>query len=516
MNKIELLLPAGNWDLLKAAINNGADAVYLGVKEFNARRRADNFELDELDKVVLYAHERGVKVYCTLNILIKNSEITKFFETLKQIYLAGTDAIIIQDIALLNIIKETFPEMEVHISTQAGINNTNFLELVKNADRIILPRELSSDEIKKLSGKKDAEIFIHGAQCFSYSGKCLFSSCLGGRSGNRGLCAQPCRKKYNGEYLLSMKDLCLAKKIPEIIEMGIVSLKIEGRVRSINYVEAAAKFYRSAIDSYYKRDFKLNNELFKELELAFNRGFTQGYYSKEKEIISSDSGKSRGLFLGTIREDGQIKLEEDIEIDDGIGIWLKNRIDGAIIKRIENRRTQVDFAKKGETVNIFIRANPETNIYKTSTLKRPKRINFEKNKPIENEKRKLEDIKSKIFEIKETNNTISKKELLVRVHSKTDGLEAIKTGADHVFYNIFEHDFEEKFGAYIPIILNDEEIKQAIELIEKHQIKDILVGNLGAYAALKSNKELNLYLDYSNNVFNDLDLEYYKKYENTT
>ena len=210
MKKIELLLPVGNQENLQAAVENGADAVYFGIDKFNARRRADNFKLDKIKETIDYCHENGVRCYCTLNILIKNEEIEEFFATITQLYLSGIDAVIIQHLSFLPIIKKNFPGLEVHLSTQTTITNTYFHDLIKQADKVVLPRELSKEEIENFINKTKlpTEIFVQGALCFSYSGKCLFSSFLGGRSGNRGLCAQPCRRKYNGKYLLSMKD-CL-------------------------------------------------------------------------------------------------------------------------------------------------------------------------------------------------------------------------------------------------------------------------------------------------------------------
>ena len=185
MKKIELLLPAGNEECLQAAVENGADAVYLGGSRFNARRRAN---------------KNGVKIYCVFNILVKNNEVKDFFEMVRTVYLAGVDAVIIQEISFVSMIKNNFKGLEVHLSTQVGLGNRFSLDLVKEADRIILPRELMATEIKKLidNGRK-VEVFVQGALCFSYSGKCLLSSCIGGRSGNRGLCAQPCRRRYNDE-----------------------------------------------------------------------------------------------------------------------------------------------------------------------------------------------------------------------------------------------------------------------------------------------------------------------------
>jgi len=510
MKKIELLLPAGNWDCLKAAVENGADAVYFGVGMFNARRRADNFSYEDLSEVVSYCHENGVRVYITMNILVKNNELDDFFESVKQIYLAGADAVIIQEISFLPIIKENFPDLEVHVSTQAAVANTYHSELVNHADKLILPREMTKREIETFVEKAGVpiEIFVQGALCFCFSGRCLFSSVIGGRSGNRGLCAQPCRRKYNQSYLLSMKDLSLINKIPEIIELGVVSVKIEGRLRSPKYVAAAAKVYRTAIDSYYNKDFKVDKGLFEEMKLAFNREFTEGYFVDEQELVSPDKSMSRGLLLGEMQEDNMIKLKEDLSVGDGLGIWLSDRVDGAVVRRMELNDKNVIRAKKGDLVKIHIRANAGTKIYKTSSVKKGKEIKFEKNAEINIEKRVVANIKLPKIEEKE-----SKEELLVKVYSVEDAEQALVQKADKVFYNIFSEDYNNKFGAYIPRILNDADVDKAVELIKKHEIKDILIGDLGVYVKLKENKNLNIYLDYSSNVFNDIDLQFFN---NTT
>jgi len=505
MSKIELHLPAGNQACLKAAVENGADAVYLGIDRFNARRRADNFKLEELKEIVSYAHEKGVRVYITLNILIKNEEIEEFFQTIKEIYLAGADAVIIQERSFLPIIKKNFPGLEVHISTQAAITNTSFYELIKEADKVVLPREFSKEEILHFiqKTKLPTEIFVQGAQCFSYSGKCLFSSFLGGRSGNRGLCAQPCRRIYNGSYLLSMKDLCLVKKIPEIIEMGVSSLKIEGRLRSEKYVAAAARTYRAAIDSYYAGKFEVNREYFKEMELAFNREFTWGYYSKDKQVVSLERSMGRGLFLGVMEAKNQITLNEDLSLGDGLGIWLENRVDGAILRKMERGGEEITEAKSGEKVKLFIRAPKGTRIYKTSSIKKVGLLEFNPRPHIEIKERKSTSIILPPIKPKES----KKEELLVKVYSIKGAQEAFKEGADKVFYSLFADDYTSELGAYLPRILNDEEVEKALSLIEKFKVKDILIGDLGVYAQLKDKKGLNLYLDYSNNIFNDYDLD---------
>ncbi len=517
-NKIELLLPAGNWNCLRAAVENGADAVYFGVKEFNARKRAENFSVSEASKLVEYCHNNWVKAYCTLNILVKNKEIPAFLNLIKELYLAGVDAVIIQHISFLPIIKSNFPGMEVHLSTQTAITNSYFYELIKEADRIILPREYSSAEISSFITKTNlpVEIFVQGAQCFSYSGKCLFSSFLGGRSGNRGWCAQPCRRKYNGSYLLSMKDLSLIQKIPEIIKIGVSSLKIEGRLRSERYVAAAAKTYRRAIDSYYAGTFAIDSDSFKEMKLAFNREFSEGYFSTIKggktkenreELVSPDQPMGRGLFLGTMQENNLIRLEENLSLGDGLGIWTKDKVDGAVLRKMEKNGKEISEARAGEIVKLFIRAKAGTKIYLTSKLNPPLKISFTRNNPIIIPKRKF--TKLILPEIKPTVFPNSKEELLVKVYSGKDAEEALSAGADKVFYTIFASDYSSKYAAYVPRILNDSEVEKAVSLIEKNKVREILVGDLGVYSQLKNKPGLNLYLDYSLNVFNDFDLLFF-------
>lgn len=508
MTKIELLLPAGNFDCLKAAVENGADAVYFGIRNFNARRRADNFSIEEAKKAIDYCHQNGVRAYCTLNILIKNSEIQEFFETVKDLYLAGIDAVIIQHISFVSIIKKNFPDLDVHLSTQSSISNSYFYDLIKDADRIILPREFCQDEIRNFVKKTKipVEIFVQGALCFSYSGKCLFSSFLGGRSGNRGLCAQPCRKKYNHQYLLSMKDLCLIEKIPEIIESGVSSLKVEGRLRSPKYVASAARAYRTAIDSYHSGKFRINPDLVKSMKLSFNREFTEGYFSKETDLVAPEQPLARGLFLGTLEKDNLILLQEDLSLGDGLGIWFQDRVDGAVLRKMDKDGKPITEAKAGDKVKIYIRAPVGTKIYQTSSVKESEKISFEKRKPITIIPRKVKELI--LPEIKPIKS--NQEELLVKVYSKTDAETALKNGADKVFYNLFAEDFDPRFGAFIPRILTDAEIEKAVELVKKFKVKDLLIGDFGVYAKLKNKKDLNLYLDYSANVFNDYDLDFFE------
>ncbi|MBW2998686.1 U32 family peptidase [Candidatus Woesearchaeota archaeon] len=331
---VELLLPAGNLENLKIAVENGADAVYLGIKRFNARVKAGNFSISELKKVIDYAHENGVRVYVTLNTLIKNNEIEDFFKSVQEIYLAGADAVIIQEISFAKVIKENFPDLEVHASTQARIQN---LKELKYFDRIILPRELSKEEIIEIKNNSNLpiEIFVHGALCFCISGLCLMSSVIGRRSGNRGICAQPCRKKYNDDYLMSMKDLSLIKKIKEIKSIGVESVKIEGRLRSKEYVKYVTQVYRKALDGK-----EITNQDVKKLESVFNRKYTGGFYSKDEEKISPQNIKYKEI-NHEIHQFQNIKPE----------IKIKERISKQIsIPQLNEKKSNLGFYVKVENI----------------------------------------------------------------------------------------------------------------------------------------------------------------------
>ena len=299
--KIELLAPAGNLEALKASVESGADAVYLGGTKYNARVFAENFNEDALMEAIRYAHIRDVKVYVTVNILIKDEEIIDALNYVEYLYNNDVDGIIVQDIGLLYLIKKFLPGFSVHCSTQMTIHSSDGINYLKQlgADRFVLARELDLSEIQDLKDKTGAEleIFIHGALCVCYSGQCLMSSMIGGRSGNRGRCAQPCRKKYilkdldkgipveslKEMYLLSTKDLNTYENLYEILKSEVYSLKIEGRMKKPEYVAIVVKNYRDAIDffnnnkkSYY------NKEALLELESAFNRGFTKDFCLMKK------------------------------------------------------------------------------------------------------------------------------------------------------------------------------------------------------------------------------------------
>ena len=509
--KVELLAPVGSPRALQAAVEHGADAVYCGVGKFNARRRAENFSLQQLKDAVSYAHENGVKVYTTFNILVKNHELQEFFDDVAEAYTRGIDGIIIQHISFARLLKDTFPDLRVHISTQAAVSNSYYADLLDGADRVTLPRELSLAQVREFIATTglESEVFVHGALCFCYSGLCLFSSFLGGRSGNRGLCAQPCRKSYNGRYLLSTKDLCLVRRIPELIEAGITSFKLEGRLRSARYTALATRVYRLAVESYYAGDFRVPEKELKELALEFNRDFTEGYLFDATEIIAPETPKNRGIPLGVIGWDMTITLQEPLSIGDGVGIWRKDGIDGAVITKLEKDATPVSRAGAGETVKLFIHAAEGDRLYKTSspevTCFAPLIPKPALSTPVRSKRRvRLPHIGSR-----ESNGL----ELLAKVYSREEAHAALQAGATTVFYSIFADDFSESCAQpYIPRILSDSEAADALMRVSALESDASLLGNLGLLTRLAHSKPRAIYLDYNANVFNDLDLDFVRHF----
>ena len=253
----ELLAPAKDAQALKSAIASGADAVYFGTDLFNARMRANNFNLDEAREAIRLCHAHGVKAFVTLNIAILDREIPQMLEYVASLYESGVDALIVSDIGAMRLIKESFPDLEIHASTQASVHNTDGVRALENVGcaRVVVARELDKESIKEICDSVSAEIemFVHGAHCMSVSGQCLMSYAMGGRSGNRGECAQPCRLPYKtacrNAYPLSLKDMSLCTLINEIIDTGAASLKIEGRMKNAEYVGGTVKIWRELLDA---------------------------------------------------------------------------------------------------------------------------------------------------------------------------------------------------------------------------------------------------------------------------
>lgn len=392
MKKIELLAPAGDFKSIMAAVQAGCNAVYFGGNKFSARAYAQNLQDEDIIRAVEYCHKYNVKSYITVNTLIKEKEIDDIIKYINFLYINGIDALIVQDTAILNIIKKFFPDFEIHASTQMTIHSGKDAEYFKNKGfkRIVLSRELSLNEIKHIS--KDigieTEIFVHGALCVCYSGQCLMSSFLGGRSGNRGRCAQPCRlfytlisedEKYKKDgYILSTKDICTIDRLIEIIESGTSSIKIEGRMKRPEYTAGVVSIYRHYIDKYYSRIKKgkidkdefysdLEENMGKLLQLFNRQGFSHSYMfgNAGKDMMSYDYPKNTGVYVGKIENGSHIKLENGINVNDGVRIY--GRESGFTVNKIEVNGREVKSAGKLQSAVLYPQRYKRGDIiYKTS------------------------------------------------------------------------------------------------------------------------------------------------------
>ena len=370
---IELLAPVGDFECLKAAVQNGADSVYFGSNLFSARAFAHNFNGDTLKKAIDYAKIRGVKTNLTLNTLIKDDEFKDASMLAAKAYEYGIDAIIVQDLGLAKKLIELFPDLPIHGSTQMTVHNLNgALELQDlGFKRVVLARELSLDEIKYIckNTKVEIECFVHGALCISYSGQCLFSSMLGGRSGNRGKCAGPCRlsfqllennKTIDSGYLLSTRDLCGLDYIPDFIQSGVKCLKIEGRMKSPEYVATVTKIYRKYLDlAYSKEEYKVSSKDKKILIQVFNRGMTSSGHldnSTNKKLVYKEKPNNMGLYIGTVKKFNKNKgyitltLEDKIQIGDTIAV--ENRTGSYKISELMSNGKNIKETSVGQTVTI--------------------------------------------------------------------------------------------------------------------------------------------------------------------
>lgn len=360
MKKIELLAPAASFEGMKAVINAGADAVYIGGEKFGARAYADNLDKDLLIEAIRYAHLHNVNVHLTVNTILKQEEIeNELYAYILPYYNAGIDAVIVQDMGVLEYLHTYFPKLEKHMSTQTTITSSECLSIIKKYDinRIVLARELSISEIEEIKRNTGVEIeaFIHGALCYSYSGQCLMSSMIGDRSGNRGRCAQPCRKKYRllkdnveigkEKYLLSPKDMCGLANIQELINIGVDSLKIEGRMKKPEYAATIVSVYRKYIDVFYslgyseyikyikKNSVEFQNDIISMQDIYCRGGFTKGYFNQHngKDMMSVNLPSHQGVMVGKVIEvnnrNCSIKLNKSINRQDVLLIRDKENVD---------------------------------------------------------------------------------------------------------------------------------------------------------------------------------------------
>ena len=376
---MELLSPAGNFESLKAAILGGCDAVYLGGKLFGARAFSNNFNNDELIEAIKYAHLYGVKVYVTVNTLIYENEVDKFMTYVDFLYKNNVDALIIQDIGMMDLIRKTYPLLELHASTQMHIHNLEGVKLVEDLGlkRVVLARETPIELIEEIKKNTniELEVFVHGALCVSYSGQCLFSSLIGNRSGNRGSCAGSCRQKYNllvdgkklnkDNYLLSCKDLCTIEDIGKLIDIGVDSFKIEGRMKSPSYVYLVTKLYRQAIDSYVNNK-KISLDL-TELKKIFNREYTKGFLFNESNIVNEYRPNHLGVEVGKVIKSQNnyvdILLTDELNINDGIR-FINNDV-GFIVTQIFKNKKSINKGNIGEIVSIYCKDKVSGKVVKT-------------------------------------------------------------------------------------------------------------------------------------------------------
>lgn len=374
MTKVELLAPVGDWNCLKAAVQNGADAVYFGVEQFNARMYAANFNVEDMKQVIDYCKLRNVKTNLTLNTLLENCEFDNAVDLAKEAYKTGVDAIIVQDLGLAKYLIDNIPGLPIHASTQMTVHNLQgVLKLEKlGFDRVVLSRELSCEEIEYIckNCKVEIETFIHGALCICYSGQCLFSSVVGGRSGNRGKCAGPCRLPYeliseNAEtherksidkgYLLSTKDLCGIAYLPRLIQAGVKCFKIEGRMKSPEYVATVTRIYRKYIDMVLNNDdFIIDEKDINDLMQVFNRGgFSDGHLDSKhnRNLIFPEKPSNMGIYLGTIKKYNSnkghitLQLEEDLELGDSISVSneaSKYLVSELMIKNVNQKKVSAN------------------------------------------------------------------------------------------------------------------------------------------------------------------------------
>lgn len=375
---IELLAPAGSREALVAAVESGADAVYLAGNMFGARAYADNFDEDGMREAIRFAHLRGVHVHVTVNTIMDSRELPELKKYLRFLYEAGADAVLVQDLGAARIVRETVPELPMHASTQMTVHNLDGVRALEalGFSRVVLSREVTLEAVRHIcaQAKAEIEVFVHGALCVCYSGQCLMSSMIGGRSGNRGRCAQPCRLPYTlvdekdndllgdsaGKYLLSPRDMNTINLLPELLAAGVTSLKIEGRMKRPEYVAVAVGCYRRAVDSYLSGDFAVPEEDSRALAQIFNRDFTTAYLEKKqgRNMMSDKRPNNRGLMLGRVQEYhpltedsglAVLRLSDGISAGDQVDFWVK--VGGRVTATVQDMQLVTGIRSKNTPKN---------------------------------------------------------------------------------------------------------------------------------------------------------------------
>ena len=557
MKKPELLAPAGNMDAFLAAIEAGADAIYIGGYTFGARAFANNFSDDEIIKCINYAHLYGVKVYITVNTIVYEKEVDLFLNYIDFLHRNNVDAIIIQDLGMFDLVRKVYPNLELHASTQMHIHNLNgVLNLQKwGAKRVVMARETSYEKLKEIKKHTsiELEVFVHGALCVSYSGQCLMSSLIGGRSGNRGKCAGTCRqqynliddngKKYNGDsYLLSTRDLNTLEDIGKLIELGIDSFKIEGRMKRAEYVYLVVSIYRKAIDNYLKyKETRITENDILELKKIYNRRFTKGYLFNDKNIMNTYRPNHLGIKIGkVIKKDKNsiyIKLNNKLINGDGIRFLNKVEDDGLIISQMYINKQKVISAKENDVIEIkgnincdngatVIKTTDKEQMDKLNNLinKRTRKVSINGKVIVKQDefmKITLNDGKNEVTFISDekpqlaTNKPLMKEDIEKQIKKINDTI--------YTFRNLEIYTDNKSF---VPLSKLNEIRRGAIELLDQKRLynieykkcsynidlpnfntvnkENILIRNKDMYSKIKSKKFNELYLpDYLYNGIND-------------
>lgn len=521
--KTELLAPAKDKYTAFAAINAGADAIYMGGGNFGARKNASN-SISDIEEVVNYAHKFYVKVFITINTILNNDELEQAIELINKLYDINVDAIIVQDMAILKLaIDKKLPPIPIHMSTQC---NNRTLEKVKffeemGLPRVILARELSLNKIKEIIKEcpnTEIETFIHGALCVSYSGQCYLSQFIGGRSANRGECAQPCRKQYSlcndkgeilvsNKHLLSLKDFNATKHIEELVKIGVKSFKIEGRLKDISYVKNVVLYYRQLLDRYSKKSSSgvIITDIVPNLSKTFNRGFTTYFLNGREQCFNFASPKSIGEEIGSIKSCGKgfyiLNSKVKISSQDGLCFFTKDgELKGFAVNKVDGNKIYP---------NNFVQIESGCKIYRNSDVEFEKALEISKierkiriNITLKNNLLKLVDENNNKVELKmpageKALNKIKAKETFIKQLSKTGEsdfvVESIKTDDNIDFYPI-----------------------SALNEIRRNLLDNLLQTRLDNYKQ-KRQKEINYCeypldtMDYRANVYNDTALEFYKE-----
>lgn len=529
MSKIEILAPAGDFEALKSAVANGADAIYFGLDIFNARIRAKNFNLENVDEAIRLCHSHGVKAYVTLNTQLYNKELPFMLDYVGELYEKGADALIVADLGCAKLIKRYYPDFEIHASTQASIHNlsgANFISSTLGYSRVVLARELDKESIRYISknSKCETEIFVHGAHCMSVSGQCLASFCMGGRSGNRGECAQPCRLPYSikGErgFFLSLKDMTLSNHVNELLDLGVESLKIEGRMKNEKYVGGTVDIWRRLIDE--KRS--ASKEDTKTLCALFSRGgFTDGYFVGKinKGMLGVRSEKDKQDSKDVEEKETQIKkakvfLKCELFIGKPSKLTLKMKdkeatVYGDVVEKAQNAPmskadVEKNLLKFGNTPLKVEDAQIEMDegiIIRNSSLNALRREGVEK---LFASGRKKKDID---FSLSKT--SCQNKKMRTAVFSREEQIPKNYDYFDIRFVYADRYTGDERVnGIALPVVILDKEwneIELYLQKAKKNGVKYALITNIGQIDIVKR-MGFTMIGDFRLNVFNSISYEY--------